>query len=74
MMINWIFIVHFLLKACEKAHMSSGAIHLESDDLFHDVNVMEKIDRLKDGALLKISSQSGTYFEHLVPEYFKIIC
>ncbi|XP_047946042.1 protein DOUBLE-STRAND BREAK FORMATION [Salvia hispanica] len=45
-------------QACEKAHMSSGAIHLESDDLFHDVNAMEKIDRLKDGALLKISSQS----------------
>ncbi|XP_042015823.1 protein DOUBLE-STRAND BREAK FORMATION-like isoform X2 [Salvia splendens] len=47
-------------QACEKARMSSGAVHLESDYLFHDVNVMEKIGRLKDDALLKISSQSGT--------------
>lgn len=73
-MINRIFIVTFLLKACEKARMSSGAIHLESDYFFHDVNAMEKIDKLKDDALLKISSQSGMYFEHLVPENFKIIC
>ncbi|XP_057772502.1 protein DOUBLE-STRAND BREAK FORMATION isoform X2 [Salvia miltiorrhiza] len=45
-------------QACEKARMCSGAIHLESDDFLHDVHVMEKIDRLKDSALLKISSQS----------------
>ncbi|KAG6401373.1 hypothetical protein SASPL_138228 [Salvia splendens] len=38
----------------------SCAVHLESDYLFHDVNVMEKIGRLKDDALLKISSQSDS--------------
>ncbi|KAG6403570.1 hypothetical protein SASPL_135795 [Salvia splendens] len=51
----------------------SCAIHLESDYFFHDVNAMEKIDRLKDDALLKISSQSRTYFEHLLCDNIGIL-
>lgn len=48
--------------------MFSGAAHLESDALFHDVNAINKINKLKDIVLLKISSQSGMYFEQLVCE------
>lgn len=54
--------------------MFSGATHLESDDFFHDVNAINKINKLKDIALLKISSQSGMYFEHLVCENIILLC
>lgn len=59
------FAISFLLKACEKALMCSRANHVahpEMDDFFPDAHAIKKIKRLKDTALLKISSQSGMYF------------
>lgn len=35
--------------------------HSEMDGVFHDVHAIKKIKRLKDTALLKISSHSGIY-------------
>lgn len=54
--------------------MYSGAIHLEPEDLSHDMHAMEKINRLNDTALQKISSQSGMYIEPLVPENLVLLC
>ncbi|KAI3461679.1 hypothetical protein Pfo_018342 [Paulownia fortunei] len=48
-------------QACEKALICSKANHVahpEMDDFFHDVHAIKKIKRLKDAALLSISSQS----------------
>ncbi|KAK6122156.1 hypothetical protein DH2020_044107 [Rehmannia glutinosa] len=58
--------------ACEKALLCSKANHVshaEMDAFFHDVHAIKKIKRLKDVALLAISSQSGKNARTIMDNY-----